>query len=86
MNFLRKVLQNFLTLHHLSSRCNISTAVTPNQTRSKPMETRYPYLSRHTKFEETKACKCLQKIARRSDQNREKNEIGKLGEEVEDTW
>ena len=44
----------FPILRHFSSRHNILTIVTPNQTRSEPMETIHTNLSWNTKFEESK--------------------------------
>ena len=50
--FSKKSVVEFLALCCLSSKHDISTTVTPNQTRSKPMDGRHPELSNDTKCKE----------------------------------
>lgn len=83
--FFKKSATKFPTLHHLTSRCEISMTVTSNWARLGPMETRHLDLSRDIKFEEIRAWKGLQTAAQRSNQNQEKDKISKLGEQV-GTW
>ena len=52
----RKSVAEFLTLHHLSSRCGILATITPNRVRLEPMETIHSELSRDIKFEEIRDC------------------------------
>ena len=52
----RKSVAEFLTLHHLSSRCDILATITLNQVRLEPMETIHLELSRDIKFEEIRDC------------------------------
>ena len=73
--FSKKIVALFLALYYLSSRCDISTIVTPNQTRSKPMEARHPDFSSDTKCKEIWALKGIQTAAWILDQNQEKYEI-----------
>ena len=82
--FSKKIVALFLALCYLSSRCDISTIVTSNQTRSKLMEARHPDLSSDTKCKEIWALKGIQTAARILDQNQEKFEIRQLGEELGD--
>ena len=63
MKFSRKNVIEFHALCHLPSGRNILMTVTPNLTKSKPMETRHLELSRDIKFEEIRVRKDLQKIA-----------------------
>jgi len=62
--FFKKSVTEFPTLRHLSSRCDILATLTPNWTRLESMETRHPYLSRDINFEEIRAQKDLQTMAR----------------------
>ena len=61
------MLQNFSALCHLLFECNILMNVTPNPTRSGPLETRNLELSRYINFEENGTWKGLQKATWRSD-------------------
>ena len=72
MNFSRKSVAEFLTLHHLSSRCDILATITPNRVRLEPMETIHSKLSKDIKFEEIRDCKGLQTVARKSDKKPKK--------------
>ena len=63
MNLSRKNVKNFSTLHHLPSKCDISTNIAPNQTRPGPLETRHLDNSVHIKFKENRAQKGLQIVA-----------------------
>ena len=68
MNFSRKNVTKFPTPCNLSSERDILTNLTSNQARSKPMETRYPELSKDIKFEKIRVGKGLQIEAQKSDQ------------------
>ena len=60
--FSKKSAIKFPILGHLPSRHDILMIVPPKHTRSRPMETRHPNLSRDTKFEEIQAPKDLQTV------------------------
>jgi len=47
MNFSRKNVTKFPTLHHFPSECNILMTITPNFARSEPMETKHPDFQRY---------------------------------------
>ena len=69
INFLRKNVTEFPTLLYLPYRPDILMTIATNLTKSKPMETRRPEISKDIKFEETKAQKGLQIVTWRLDQS-----------------
>ena len=58
--FFKKRCSEFSTLHHLPSKCDISTTLASNRTRLGLLETRHPKLSMHIQFKENGARKGLQ--------------------------
>ena len=84
MNFSRKDVQNFSTLHHLPSECNISTTVALNQTKLKPLETRQLELSMHINSKKPKLGNVSKQPYDFQTRNKEKVEKCWQGDDVVD--